>query len=185
MWPWAHAAVGYLAYRLLGWRVGRPPDPAAVVVLGVTTQLPDLIDKPLGWYLGVLPGGRSLAHSLLFAGLVWAIADSAARRYDRPGLAGVAALGYLSHLAGDSYQAVLTGEFAGLTFLAYPFVPIPEGPPGVGLLYLIRTQQLDPFFLFGLALTALAVGLWLADGRPGLGVLADWLPGDPARSRAD
>lgn len=177
MWPWAHAAVAYLAYRLLCRRAGRPPDPAAVVVLGLTSQLPDLIDKPLGWYLGVLPGGRSLAHSLLFAGLVWAVADSAARRYGRPRLAGVAALGYLSHLVGDGYQAALTGEFEGLAFLAYPFVPAPEGPPGVGLLYLIRTQQLDSFFLFGLTLTALAVGLWLADGRPGPGVLADWLAG--------
>jgi len=185
MWPWAHAAVGYLAYRALGRRVGRPPDPLAVVVLGLTTQLPDLVDKPLGWYLGVLPAGRSLAHSLLVAGLVCAVAYSAARRYGRPRLAGVAALGYLSHLAGDSYGAALAGDFGGLSFLAYPFVPAPEEPPGVGLLFQLRTQQPTPEFLFGLALTGLAVGLWLRDGRPGLGVLVGWLPGGTADSRAD
>jgi membrane-bound metal-dependent hydrolase YbcI (DUF457 family) len=177
MWPWAHGAVGYLLYRLAGRQAGRPPDPMAVVVLGLATQLPDLIDKPLGWYLGVLPGGRSLAHSLLFAGLACAIAYSAARRYRRSRLAAVFALGYTSHLAGDAYAGVLSGRLEALSFLAYPFVPIPPEPPGFGLLSLIGNLRLDAFLAFELVVTLLAVGLWLSDGRPGLAVVAGWLPG--------
>jgi membrane-bound metal-dependent hydrolase YbcI (DUF457 family) len=177
MWPWAHGAVGYLLYRLAGRRAGRPPDPTAVVVLGVATQLPDLIDKPLGWYLGVLPGGRSLAHSLLFAGLACAVAYSVARRYRRHRLAGVFALGYVSHLAGDAYAGVLSGRLEALSFLAYPFVSIPAEPSGVGLLYLLANLRLDAFLAFELVVTLLAVGLWLSDGRPGLAVVAGWLPG--------
>lgn len=177
MWPWAHGAVAYLAYRLAGRQARRPPDPMAVVVLGLATQLPDLIDKPLGWYLGVLPAGRSLAHSLLFAGLVCAVAYSAARRYRRPRLAGVFALGYLSHLAGDAYEHALLGRLEALSFLAYPFVPIPAEPSEVGLLYLLANLRLDVFLAFELVVTAAAVALWLYDGRPGLGVVVGWLPG--------
>jgi len=70
MWPWGHAAVGYLAYSL-GYRASdRRLTGAAVIALGVGTQFPDLIDKPLGWTFGVLPGGRTLAHSLLTVAVV-------------------------------------------------------------------------------------------------------------------
>jgi membrane-bound metal-dependent hydrolase YbcI (DUF457 family) len=185
MWPWAHGAVGYLAYRLAGRQAGRAPDPTAVLVLGLATQLPDLIDKPLGWYLGVLPGGRSLAHSLLFAGLICAVAYSAARRYRRPRLARVFALGYSSHLAGDAYAHALSGRLEALGFLAYPFVPVPPEPPGVGLLSLVSALRLDAFLAFELLVTAAAVGLWLYDGRPGLGVVAGWLPGVAADRPAE
>jgi hypothetical protein len=66
MWPWAHAALGYLAYTLyLRGRFNARPVGLPVVALGFGTQAPDLIDKTLAWYVGVLPYGRSLAHSLL------------------------------------------------------------------------------------------------------------------------
>ena len=68
MWPWEHLAVGYIAFSVMQRVGGRQGVPAlAVVALALGTQLPDLIDKLLGWGIGILPGGRSLGHSLLFA----------------------------------------------------------------------------------------------------------------------
>ena len=63
MWPWDHLAFGYVWYTLAsrGWD-GRPPSNAAAIALAVGTQFPDLVDKPLAWWLDVLPAGRSLGH---------------------------------------------------------------------------------------------------------------------------
>ena len=68
MWPWGHAAAGYLLYTL--WarrRFHRPPAGAATLALAVGTQFPDLVDKPLAWTFGISPSGRAGAHSLLIA----------------------------------------------------------------------------------------------------------------------
>lgn len=180
MWPWGHAAVGYLAYRAWVARTGRPIDGLAVVALAAGTQAPDIVDKPLGWYAAVLPAGRSLGHSVLAATLVAAVAWNAARRYDRPVVAGAFALGYWTHLLADSYHAALTGEFGELAFLAYPFVTLQPEPPGVGLLYLLRRLELTPFLALELLLTAAALALWVRDDVPGLDALRLWL----ARRRA-
>lgn len=53
-------------------RERRLPNAKHTVVPLYATQLPDLIDKPLAWSVGILPTGRSLAHSLLTASLVLA-----------------------------------------------------------------------------------------------------------------
>ena len=71
MLPWGHAALGYLfytAYARLRYR--HPPVGLSVYALGLGTQFPDLIDKPLAWHFAVLPSGRSLAHSLFTLGVV-------------------------------------------------------------------------------------------------------------------
>lgn len=174
MWPWGHAAVGYLAYRAWVARTGRPLDGLAVVALGVGTQAPDLVDKPLGWYTAVLPAGRSLAHSVLVALLVTAVAYSAARRYGSA-VPGAFALGYWTHLAADSYKAFVLGDLSGVAYLAYPFVALPPEPEGVGVLYLLRRLELTPFLAVELLVTVAAVALWLRDGHPGLGTLRSWL----------
>ena len=60
MWPWGHLALGYLLHSPLARaRFGRPPTDRATLLLVIGTQLPDLVDKPLAWWLGVLPAGRS------------------------------------------------------------------------------------------------------------------------------
>lgn len=76
------------------------------VVVGVASVLPDLIDKPLGWWLGALPG-VGLGHSVFFAVpvvlLAWAFAGG---RYAAP-----LGIGLLSHLVGDVfYKAVVAGR---------------------------------------------------------------------------
>lgn len=177
MWPWAHAALGYLYYTLyLRVRTREPPSGWPVVALGVGTQFPDLIDKPLAWYLSVLPYGRTLAHSVFVAVPVSLLALWLARRRDRP-LIGVAfAVGTLSHLLGDSLHAILTAEWADLGFLVWPLVAPPDSET-VGVLAHLRDIEGSPFFLFGLGLTLAMLVLWNRRGHPGLAELVsvfDW-----------
>ncbi|MCL7419035.1 MAG: metal-dependent hydrolase, partial [Halalkalicoccus sp.] len=63
MWPWGHAALAYVLYSALRRRRGGSPGGVATIVVVFASQLPDLIDKPLAWTLGVIPSGRMLAHA--------------------------------------------------------------------------------------------------------------------------
>lgn len=174
MWPWAHAAVGYLAYSL---SLRHRPAPAsipsgpAVVVLGVGTQLPDLVDKTLAWYLDVLPSGRSLGHSLVVGVVVAGAVLWWARRTDHAELGRAFAVGYLAHPFADALHPAVTGDWAFLAFLLWPVLPSPPyaGPERV-LAYVVAIRP-TPLFLFGLALTGVAAVLWARHGFPGLGTL--------------
>lgn len=126
MWPWGHAAVGYLLYASVTYLTDREvPGDVATVVLAIATQLPDLVDKPLAYSVQVLPEGRSLAHSVLFAVplcvLAWRLA-----RADEHWQAFV--VGYGSHLIADTYGALLAGQFSQASFLLWPVLPSPEYP---------------------------------------------------------
>jgi hypothetical protein len=173
MWPWAHAALGYVWYTLYLWaRFGERPVGLPVVALGLGTQLPDLVDKTLAWYLHVLPYGRSLAHSLL-TGTVILLAGAylfRARGADRSAMAFT--IGYASHFVGDAYEHVIEGSWPDLAFLVWPLLPIPGIESEVeGVLAHLRNIEGEPFFLFGLALTVIALGLWVRHGLPGLRAL--------------
>lgn len=180
MWPWEHLAFGYLLLALgTRARSGRPPSDRATVALAVGTQLPDLIDKPGAWWLGVLPSGVSLAHSIFFAlPLTAAVVAVAARRGERP--VGVAfAVGYLSHIAGDGiYPLAVTGEVS-VGYMLWPLAPTPvdDGP------FLATVDQLWTAFVSFLgtplgrlylaveiAFMLCVLALWLYDGVPGLRV---------------
>ncbi|SEO79125.1 LexA-binding, inner membrane-associated putative hydrolase [Halorientalis persicus] len=181
MWPWEHAAVGYVIYSLAVRLVGRrPPTDLAVIALLAGSQLPDLIDKPLAWWLHVLPAGRSLGHSLPFAVPLIASVLIATRAIDR-GESGVAfAIGYLSHLPGDVFYPVLLGDAPALAFLLYPFVEIPPGARSgaiaklgdllVGFGAFLATPRGTLYLAAEGLLLGLAVSLWVWDGRPGLGL---------------
>ncbi|PSQ17916.1 hypothetical protein BRC99_00275 [Halobacteriales archaeon QS_7_69_60] len=147
MLPWGHLAVGYLAYSLaVRGRTGGPPAGLATAALAVGTQFPDLIDKPLVAWVSLLPSGRSLGHSLLFAAAC-----------------GVG-LWYL-----------------GRRFLFWPVTPAFRYPGDDRELveYLLAELTTPPHHELGLV--ALAVALWVADGRPGLPEARSWLA---ARCRA-
>jgi len=168
MWPWAHAALGYLCYTLyLRVRFDEQPVGLPVVALGVGTQLPDLIDKTLAWYLGALPYGRSLAHSLLTGTLIVLIivALFQARNANVSGMA--FAIGYASHFIGDSFGSLVTSSWGDLVFLAWPLLSSPEEET-VGVLAHLQNIEGSPLFLFGLALTAIGLGFWYRHGVPGL-----------------
>ena len=183
MLPWDHLAVGYLAYSLLARaRRDRVDQRAAVAVL-VGSQFPDLVDKPLGWGLAVLPSGTTLAHSVLFAvPFVLAVRWAAGRRGVGP--AGTAfAVAYLLHLPADLlYGPLLTGSAVEWGNVLWPVVPQVATQPTDGFLstvayYLTRYRSLvtSPralgYLLLELALLSAAGARWVADGTPGLGWL--------------
>lgn len=173
MWPWTHLAFGYLLVSLL-WRLRATRVTGAVAVAAaVGTQFPDLVDKPLAWGLGVLPAGRSLAHSVFTAAAVSAVVLAVAARRDRrdPALAFV--VGYGSHLAGDVIPKLPASDFDSLTFLLWPLLPLPEydgAEPVVANLAEVAAAPTASLLSSPsrLALLALVVAVWWADGFPGV-----------------
>ena len=182
MWPWEHLALGYLLYSLsLRALLRRPPGEGAALTLAIATQFPDIVDKPLGWTIGVVPG-QSVAHSVFFAGPLVLAGMILAGRYDRPGVGAAWAIGYLSHLLGDVFPPTAIIEMdVSLGFLFWPLIPVPMNTHGgfvqtvffyaqeslahllspLGIIYLIAEVS---------ALSA-TFAIWMYDGHPGTGLL--------------
>ena len=178
MWPWEHLAFGYVWYSLLS-HLGRGEAPTSgpVVALGVATQLPDLIDKPLSWSLGLFSTGSALGHSLVFAGPLCLGAVVAAERLDRPRYGAAIAVGYASHLAADVVSPLRSGGGLAIYRVLWPFVSLPAYETQLGFvertaLYLrqsIAAAATSDLLLALVAYTAvhlLVVALWLYDGAP-------------------
>lgn len=190
MWPWDHLAVGYLVVSL--WRrhrSGRPPRAPEVLAVVVGTQLPDLVDKPLGWGTSLLPSGHSLAHSLPVAVSTSLAVYLASRRFDRGDVGAAFALAYLSHLPGDVFYPLVLGRSPTASFLLWPFVDLPPSQTDalagrvlellVQFAAFLRTPRGLAFLFVEAALLALTVSLWRRDGWPGLGALRRFA--DPRR----
>lgn len=171
MWPLGHAAVGYLLYSL-STRArfdGRPATPPTVVLL-VGTQIPDLVDKPLAWYGGVLPTGRSLGHSLLVLAPLCLAVYWLARRRGRAELGVAFGVGAISHPLVDSVPALWSGT--EVNYLLYPVVPVEAYEEGAPTLAELLAGSLgEPWFLLEFVLAAAALLAWHRDGRPGLGTV--------------
>lgn len=170
MWPLGHAAVAYLCYAGFG-RTRDVGSPSELVVLAllVGSQVPDLIDKPLAWYLGVLPTGRSLAHSLVVIGPLIGLAYFVASRNGHAEYGIAAGVGMGSHLLADTFPA-LWGE-ADPAMLVWPLLPLepyPDGAPSIA--GLLADSLGEPYFIAEFVLAAFAVVVWRRDGYPGLGV---------------
>ena len=172
MWPWGHLAVGYLSYTAFVhlWERRSPTDSAAIA-LAVGTQFPDLVDKPLAWTFGVIPNGRSLAHSLFTAVLVIAVLEVLLRRRGYGRVATGFAVGYLSHLFGDAIYPALSGDLYLIGFLAWPVVAPIEYSTEPSFVAHLQELTLDSQVATELALGGVVFLLWLADGAPGLGVV--------------
>lgn len=176
MWPWEHLAFGYLLYSLARRAGDGPPDDAAVVALAFGTQFPDVVDKPLTWTFGVLPGG-TFAHTVFVAGpvvagvLVW-------QRRGAHGRVGTGfSAGYLSHLAGDAVYPLAFGDLPEAGRFLWPLVPSRPSPrPGLldnlayylsGLLRQLTSPEGAVLAAFEVGLLATALALWAVDGTPG------------------
>lgn len=184
MWPWEHLAFGYLWYSLVTRLAGdhRVGD-AEALALGVGTVLPDLVDKPLSWSLGLTTSGYGPAHSL-FVGvpLVAILAGLAWRRGHGPPAAAFA-VGYGSHLLGDALGLRAGGPQP--TKLLWPAVSQQGYAVDRSLLgragsyfgeFLATVTRPEHFALvLGYAAVLVAIVLlWAADGAPGV----HWLFGD-------
>lgn len=175
MFPWEHAAVGYVAYSFLHRAVrGEPPDGRAAVAVVVAALLPDVVDKPLAWEFQLLPSGRSLAHSLVVAvPATLAVWYGVGRR-----VAAAFGISYGLHLVTDVYYPLVYGQAPVYSFLLYPLVDAPAsgGSSFFGhtfelignLVEFATTAQGRVYLLFELALLGAAGLLWLLDGLPGL-----------------
>ncbi|WP_135805417.1 metal-dependent hydrolase [Halorussus marinus] len=167
MWPWGHLATGYLAYSLLVRVSGERLRDYPTLALAVGTQFPDLVDKPLAWTFGVIPNGRSLAHSIFTAVVLVLAIRFVLRRYGHARVSTAFGVGYLVHLFGDAIGPFLAGEYYYVTFLGWPVLPaIDYGEKSFAAQ--LATLELSAFTAIEFGLGALMIGLWIADGRPGL-----------------
>jgi len=159
MWPWGHAAFGYLLARA-GLPVADVRGWSLVAVL-FGTQFPDLVDKPLAWTFAVLPTGRSLAHSLLTLAVVVAIAYAVAGRYGREREAIAFGVGAVSHALADGLHAAATLEFGDLTYLLWPLLPSPAYDTDPSFAAHLADFELSASVALELALVAVALAVYL------------------------
>lgn len=188
MWPWEHAAVGYLLLSLGLRASGRPPpSTAAAVVLVFGTQLPDLVDKPLSWEFDVFPSGYAVGHSAFVAVPVGLLVLVLARRVERPRLGVAFVVGYWSHLVADVLGPLRDGRGPMVSRVLWPVV---EAHPyrqdfglSRGLVYLGRflsdlpSMDLTSVLLLYLALPLATLVLWIIDGSPGFSAIASAVRG--------
>ena len=170
MWPWGHLGVAYFIYTAYTHRrFDRPPLALPTIALAVGSQFPDLLDKPLAWTFGVLPGGRTLGHSLFFAALLIPAVYAVALRLDRLEEGTAFVIGHLSHLLADIPPSVLTGELSGTEFLLWPLLEPPQETAVDGIFDAILTYYtMGPYEWFQLALFVVGALVWYRDGAPGL-----------------
>jgi membrane-bound metal-dependent hydrolase YbcI (DUF457 family) len=134
----------------------------------LATQLPDLIDKPFAWTIPLLPGGRTLGHTLLFALPLAGVVGWYARYRGTPQLGVAFGIGYLSHLLSDGFATLVTDSLSNTTFLLWPLLPLPTWDTAPSFIAHLTALQLTPWIGFELVLTAAAMVVWMTDGRPGL-----------------
>jgi hypothetical protein len=180
MWPWGHAAFGYVLLSLGSRAVGRgPPGGLATVVLLLATQLPDAVDKTLAWGLGLFPAGYSVAHSVFVAVPLGAAGLALAVRRRRPEVGVALVVGWWSHLAGDVAVAVASGYRTDVERVLWPVVTLPGYAVERGLIertghyFAVFVRELSAGQQFTLLAVyfgpfLLAVCLWLVDGAPGV-----------------
>lgn len=167
MMPWGHIGVAYFVYAVYSrGRYGRPPMAVPALLLAFGSQFPDLVDKPLAWGLGVLPGGRTLAHSLITTAVLLAVLYAVAAKYDRTEYVTAFAIGHVSHLVADIPPAAPLGDVSSASFLLWPLLP--QGPydPVLSNQLLAFVYQWFQIFIFVVALFA-----WYRNGMPGLNLV--------------
>ncbi len=168
MWPLGHVAIAYLLYTAATHsRFNAPPAHVPALILVVGSQFPDLVDKPLAWYLGVIPTGRSLAHSLVLLVPLSIGIYLLARRYGRTEYGVAFAIGALSHTLVDALPAVWGGT--NPSFLLWPLLSVESYESGAPtVLGLLQNSIGEPYFLAEFVLAAFALVAWRRDGYPGL-----------------
>lgn len=181
MMPWEHIAVAYVTYSLVRHVTSRaPPTSWEAFTIGLASLLPDLIDKPLAWGLGVFSSGYAVGHSIFFAVLLSLVVYrvTLARSRERAGQA--FALAYPLHLIADVVPSSL---LSGTLLIQRILWPVRGGGEGYEAGFVgefnsniiayadwlrrnIVTGNPDPYLLAILGLGAFGVWLWVYDGMP-------------------
>jgi hypothetical protein len=168
MLPFGHAAFGYLCYSLYTRRyLSHPPIGLAVFALGLGTQFPDLIDKPLTWTVPLLPYGRSLGHSLFTLAALYTLLRIWSTYPDHRVLVNAFAIGYGTHLFGDGIGPVISGDYLTLGFLFWPITPVPVSSVGSFSEFFL-SLTLTPLLAAEAILTVCGLAVWFHDGLPGV-----------------
>lgn len=185
MWPWEHILFAYIWYSLYRrGRYGTAPTDWPVLALVIGSLFPDLIDKPLAWQWAVFPTGYAVAHSVFVATPVSVSAYLIARYRGYGAIGGAFAIGYLLHLVGDFVpRSIGRGELY-LDPILWPLATAGatghEGfVPGLraNLIEYYQTLHgldLDGMLAIQLGSMVIGMGLWIADGLPGLRALIVW-----------
>lgn len=178
MWPWEHVVVGYVVYSLASHLLRHEsPRGGEALVVAFASLLPDLVDKPLAWSLGVVETGYGPAHSVFFALPFVAVVLTAWATTGRPWRGIAFAVGYLLHLPSDVlHNATGRGGFAPEIVL-WPVRAYTGATPSAGFIQesIVRAASFRTQVLVGdlslytrvqFGLFALAVVLWVVDGAP-------------------
>jgi len=180
MWPWEHAAVGYLSISVTVhflWSRSPRDLEAALALFG--TQFPDLVDKPLGWVFNVLPSGTSLAHSMVFAAGTCLTVGTLALLLGRAREALAFSVGYATHLCGDILYPLVDGRPPNWEVVLWPFVVTDIQGERTAVEFVLSlfdnfvelaTAGPGPgqFLVAELAVLAVTVLVWSWDGHPGV-----------------
>ncbi|TMT86341.1 metal-dependent hydrolase [Haloterrigena sp. H1] len=193
MWPWEHAIVAYLAYSLCCHVVFRDsPTGLEAFAVVFASVLPDLIDKPLAWELGVFDSGYAVGHSIFFAVPLAIVVGTIAHAATRPRAGLAFGLGYLSHPFADIVDSVFRQGVLQVELMLWPIASVEGRPPGQGViegfLYFfgrywnaVLAGDLSTYLLLQFGLAGVVLVVWLADGAP---VLRETLSGGLRVARA-
>lgn len=124
MLPWSHfpvAAVPVTAY--IWWQDRQFPTAKSLFIVGVGSQFPDLIDKPLAHQFFLLPSGRVGAHSLPIAIPIAIVALYVAWKLNPRRAGAVFVFAYASHIVADYYKLLVRPNPKSPTGLFWPLVP--------------------------------------------------------------
>ena len=178
MWPWEHLAFGYACLSLFSRaRWGEAPSCGPAVAVAFGSVLPDLVDKPLSWSLGLFPAGYSVAHSAFVAAPLASLALALAARARRWRVGVAFVVGYWLHLLADVFNPLRSGGGLAVHKVLWPLVALPPYETDLGLaartgIYLRRWVAGGASSDLVLALGAYAAvhfavfALWLYDGAP-------------------
>ena len=195
MWPWEHAVLGYVAYSLVCRAIFRDtPRVAGAVVVVFASVLPDLIDKPLAWSVGVFETGYALAHSLFFA-VPLAVGVAVVSRWLGRTRLGVAfVVGYLLHPPADVFHHYAEGGGLHPEIMLWPIATYEARTPDDGFVVEsanrvlqygrdLAAGEITTYAWLQFGLFGCAVVLWVADGMPILRETVEWLGRKFSRNR--
>jgi len=166
MFPWTHAAFGYLLLLAVAVLLRHRLSRAELIAVVVGTLLADLVDKPLAWWFTVLPSGRSLAHSLLIAVPLSVLVLGVAWYLTHPEVGFAFGVGYASHLIGDSYVALYYWRPEEFTYLLWPLLPAYPYDDFAGLAdFFSQVTITQEFLIFFTAAAAVGVGFLVQFAR--------------------